>query len=325
MHHKKELIGRGFKQLGFALGGSKAASVYLIDGFAYAKSIEHWRADYDRLEEEFENFVRINVVLSKGQVSFYQCYFYRDHFAGYITFENLKQQLVKPATNVAQNQISMRTIPNFAQYLLTATDKIITKEGAIEVPVTKNMVTIKDDNGKDKTVSVGFVVNISKEMGEEIVDGEETAAATEDTPPSALSAEDEKTVKDAEEGKAGKKAEKEAAKAVKDKAKEEKAAAKKAKADTPKPAGVIATIFDQIKGAKAGKNGVTESEILAALVAARPDKESDSMLKTIKAQIGSNKRPVRMEREKEVTFVIETVTTGKGDDAKTVKHYSLKK
>ena len=54
---------------------------------------------------------------------------------------------------------------------------------------------------------------------------------------------------------------------------------------------------------------------IEALVKAFPDKEEKSMIGTIKAQIGSSKRPVRMERERSIKFTIET--------KESIKYYSL--
>lgn len=99
-----------------------------------------------------------------------------------------------------------------------------------------------------------------------------------------------------------------------------KASAKKApakKEETKKPAvkkvGVIATIFNAISAKE-----VTEAQILAKLKKSFPEKVDTSMMNTIRAQIGSNKRPVRMEKEKNVTFVINVSKKG-------VKSYSIKK
>ena len=75
---------------------------------------------------------------------------------------------------------------------------------------------------------------------------------------------------------------------------------------------MIQTIFDLICGAK---KPITEAQILKALVKKFPDREESSMKNTIRAQIISKKRPVRMEKEKDVTFTIE----GEGKD----KTYSL--
>ena len=85
------------------------------------------------------------------------------------------------------------------------------------------------------------------------------------------------------EAKAAPKADKKVA------AKPAKKAAKKAEKKTP---GVIASILEFISGAP-----IKEKDVLKKLVKRFPKREADSMAKTIKAQIGSNKQPVRMERE----------------------------
>lgn len=65
--------------------------------------------------------------------------------------------------------------------------------------------------------------------------------------------------------------------------------------------GVIKTILDIIT---ASKTPVTQAQILVKLQAEFPKREEKSMLNTIKAQIGGKKRPLRMEREKQVIFEI---------------------
>lgn len=89
--------------------------------------------------------------------------------------------------------------------------------------------------------------------------------------------------------------------------------AQKAKTPKVKKVGVIQTIFNSIEAGP-----VTQAVILKKLVKAFPDKAEASMQNTIKAQIGSKKRPVRMEREKKITFVI---VEAEGKKART---YSLK-
>lgn len=91
----------------------------------------------------------------------------------------------------------------------------------------------------------------------------------------------------------------------KDMAKEDKksAASNKSKGaqKKEKKVGVIATILNTITNAK---KPVTKAQILKVLVKNFPDRSEASMAKTINAQIGSSKRPLRMEKEKNVTFVI---------------------
>lgn len=64
--------------------------------------------------------------------------------------------------------------------------------------------------------------------------------------------------------------------------------------------GVIATIFASITS-----KPISEVEILDALVVKFPEKSKDSMGKTVKVQICGKARPLRMEKEKKVTFNIE--------------------
>lgn len=63
--------------------------------------------------------------------------------------------------------------------------------------------------------------------------------------------------------------------------------------------GVIATIFASI-----ATKPISEEKILEILVAKFPGKSKDSMSKTIKVQICGKTRPLRMEKEKNVTFSI---------------------
>lgn len=79
-----------------------------------------------------------------------------------------------------------------------------------------------------------------------------------------------------------------------------------------KKPGVIQTICDSI-----GEKPITEAKILAKLKKAFPDKQEKSMMSTIKVQIGTNKQPTRMERERKITFVITKSDKG-------IKSYSLK-
>jgi hypothetical protein len=87
----------------------------------------------------------------------------------------------------------------------------------------------------------------------------------------------------------------------------------KAKTESKGP-GVIASIFEFVQAGP-----VKESDIVKQLVKRFPERTEDSMTKTVKAQIGSNKQPVRMEREKNVTFNIVT------DEKTKEKTYSIKK
>jgi len=92
-------------------------------------------------------------------------------------------------------------------------------------------------------------------------------------------------------------ADKKAAEDAKAKEKADKEAAKNAE----KKPGVIQTILLAI--AESDKP-VTQEDIVSRLKADFPDKTPDSMLNTVKAQIGSKTRPLRMEQEKGVTFTI---------------------
>lgn len=89
---------------------------------------------------------------------------------------------------------------------------------------------------------------------------------------------------------------------------------KERKVELPKikKVGVIQSIFNAID-----ETPITMEGILMILVKAFPDKNPKSMMNTIKAQIGTSKRPTRMERERKVTFTIEIK-----DD---IKFFSLKK
>lgn len=77
--------------------------------------------------------------------------------------------------------------------------------------------------------------------------------------------------------------------------------------------GVIARILEIIQSSK---TPITQQQILAKLVEEFPKREEKSMLNTIKAQIGGKKRPLRMEREKQVIFNIVENKAG-------VKTYSI--
>jgi hypothetical protein len=117
-------------------------------------------------------------------------------------------------------------------------------------------------------------------------------------------------------------AEKSTAKKAATKSTSKKSPAKKApaKKDAPKKAkkvGVIASILEFIE--KAPAKGINNEQLLAKLVKRFPDKAEDSMRNTIRAQVMGGKRPVRMEKEKNVTFNIVI------DDKKKTKTFSIKK
>lgn len=66
--------------------------------------------------------------------------------------------------------------------------------------------------------------------------------------------------------------------------------------------GVIGTILQVI----ADKGPVSKGDILAKLIQAFPERDPDKMAKTLNCQISGKKRPLRMEREKGVTFTIDS-------------------
>ena len=92
---------------------------------------------------------------------------------------------------------------------------------------------------------------------------------------------------------------------------EEKSAEEKKPAEPKKP-GVIASILEVIQNSK---TPVSETQILAELVKRFPDKESASMHKTIKAQLGGKEQPLRMESEKNVKFVLSFTEAKEGEKA----------
>lgn len=113
-------------------------------------------------------------------------------------------------------------------------------------------------------------------------------------------AEAPKTEKPKAKGKAAKKSE--APKAEK---------TEKAPAEPKKP-GVIASILEVIQ---TSETPVSEAKILEELVKRFPEKESASMHKTIKAQLGGKEQPLRMEGEKNVKFVLSYTEAKEGEKA----------
>jgi len=111
--------------------------------------------------------------------------------------------------------------------------------------------------------------------------------------------------------KAAAKAEKTAARDAKKAAKVEAAAEKKAN----KKPGVIASILVCIQNSK---TPVSQAQILDYLVVTFPDREKDSMHKTVRAQLGGKSQPTRMEKEKGVEFTITAIEESKD------KNYSIK-
>jgi hypothetical protein len=53
-----------------------------------------------------------------------------------------------------------------------------------------------------------------------------------------------------------------------------------------------------------GKGNMTQSKILDSLCKQFPDRDREKMSHTIKCQIGGKKRPLRIEREKNITIAI---------------------
>lgn len=77
--------------------------------------------------------------------------------------------------------------------------------------------------------------------------------------------------------------------------------------------GVIKSIYNIINDSD---KALTQSQILEQLVKDFPNRKESSMFNTIKAQIGSNKRPLRMENELKCIFDIQVSKAG-------VKSYSV--
>ena len=88
----------------------------------------------------------------------------------------------------------------------------------------------------------------------------------------------------------------------------------------PKKPGVIASILEVIQNSE---TPVSETQILAELVKRFPDKESASMHKTIKAQLGGKEQPLRMESEKNVKFALSFTEVKEGE--KTQRLYAIAK
>jgi len=158
-------------------------------------------------------------------------------------------------------------------------------------------------------------------------------AQTPKTAPKEAKAETEKakepeTVKETAAQKKVRLAAEKAAKAeAKKKEREDKAAKKKAEkelAKANKPPGVIASILEAVKATEGTKTPTTIEEVHSFLVARFPDRTPDSMMKTVKAQLGGKVQPTRMEKERKVVFEIgnvteeveEEVTVGEGDAAR---------
>lgn len=69
---KREKIGTGFYQSGYGRGKLNA-SIYLIDGFAYARSRYAWKTDFQQTTGELEGYVRVNAIKSGPDIVFAAC------------------------------------------------------------------------------------------------------------------------------------------------------------------------------------------------------------------------------------------------------------
>jgi len=82
---------------------------------------------------------------------------------------------------------------------------------------------------------------------------------------------------------------------------------KEMKAEVSKRPGVIRSILEIIE---TSEKPVNETQILAELQTRFPDRAAEGMTKTIKAQIGGRKRPLRMELEKKVAIDVKVNKAG---------------
>lgn len=181
--------------------------------------------------------------------------------------------------------------------LTEAVNYTINEEGVIRNKVAKTNVTV--ENGKVKLMNLGKRKEYDvEELKAKYFPTEKGAEPSEDKKPK----EDKKSKSD-KDHKEDKKPKDEK------KPKEQKtpAVVKEVKL------GVIATILECIK-----TGPTTEAAIVKKLVESFPEKVEASLANTVRAQIGSSKRPVRMEKEKEVTFEIVV------DEKTKVKTYSIK-
>ena len=65
-------IGTRFYQSGYGRGAMNA-NIYLIDGYAYARSKYSWNTDYTQLAGDLEGYVRVNAFKSGDNICFSQC------------------------------------------------------------------------------------------------------------------------------------------------------------------------------------------------------------------------------------------------------------
>ena len=207
---------------------------------------------------------------------------------------------VKSSTNPKKQKMG-QLIKGHSTYAIIE-GVVVNAQSAAAIQVKNGKVALTSDEGIKSWLSVAELLS---EAG--------VAAPVADSAAKAEAKVDAKAEKAAAKAaaKAAKDAEKEAAKAEKLAAKEAKAA-EKAK---PKAPGVIATVLNTITEASAP---VSQEQIADALAVAFPDKARASMENTVRAQIGGKTQPVRMEKEKNVSFEITA-------DAEGVKYYSIAK
>lgn len=163
--------------------------------------------------------------------------------------------------------------------------------------------TYKEENQDMLTWYQGNKDFVSKNGKEEEPDSEKAAAEAEEAEKKLeeekkKAAAEKERKEEATSGKTGKRKDLQDTKGKAAKAKKE---AEKVKVEKKvKGPGVISTILEAIKG----KGPVTKEAILKVLVKKFPDRAEDAMGKTIQAQLSGKKRPLRMEREKNVKFKI---------------------
>ena len=152
---------------------------------------------------------------------------------------------------------------------------------------------------------------------EESTEEEETEEAEpEDTKEEPAEEAEEETAEEEEPAKEEKEEKAKSKKTPTKKTATKKAPKKKAATKKESKPGIIVTILALVT--EATGDGITEEDILKHLVKTFKDKKKDSMANTIKAQIGSKKRPCRMERERKLTFDV----TEKGKDK--VRYFKIK-
>ena len=92
------------------------------------------------------------------------------------------------------------------------------------------------------------------------------------------------------------------AKAAAKKAVEEKKARKAEKKREGGKPGILSSIVEIIQ---TSKKPVGRADILESLATKFPERNKDAMKKTVQAQLGGKKRPLRIEREKGLKLVID--------------------